>query len=398
MPPTNDSEPSSTRVSPSQVPDPAEDPWATPDEALVEAAAGGERLVASIRLYYYLVLSLVPVALLLSLPGAPGYVWISLTVALVSVALSFVLKGVAERGVRVPGIAIATTLYDIVAVSTVLVLVALTGRPLVAANSQVLWGVYLLLIAMTSIRFDLRLCLLAGLASSVTYGLVVAWIATTWDLVSLGESDPGYAGFGWATQFGRIVLMMVATALAAGMIARSRRLIAASGTDRLTGLANRALFEQRLFAEIARVERRGGMLALAFIDLDHFKEFNDRYGHATGDAALRAVAHAFAGEVRAEDVLARWGGEEFVLVMPGTRAAQAVSLLERVRRTLRDTRLGAADARGLGFSAGLAEYPADGPGAHALLEAADRRMIEAKRSGRDRTVLPSSPAAQDGGA
>src|SRR2546423_12098759 len=106
--------------------------------------------------------------------------------------------------------------------------------------------------------------------------------------------------------------------------------------DSLTGLANRRHAQEVLAAEVSRAERFGGPVALVVADLDDFKDVNDRHGHPTGDVALREFAEVLRETVRDVDLVSRWGGEEFLLVLPGTDGAGAAQLAERVRGTLRD--------------------------------------------------------------
>src|SRR5262249_26957729 len=102
-------------------------------------------------------------------------------------------------------------------------------------------------------------------------------------------------------------------------------------TDGLTGLSNRRAFGDLMRDEFARAERSGTKTSLLLLDLDHFKSINDTHGHGTGDAVLAAVAAALRGSARAHDIVARWGGEEFVITLADTDAARAVIAAERIR-------------------------------------------------------------------
>jgi len=150
--------------------------------------------------------------------------------------------------------------------------------------------------------------------------------------------------------------------------------------DALTGLLNRRGLEERLAAEVARATRERTSLVLVSLDLDHFKRVNDEQGHEAGDRALAMVGAVIADHVRGADLAARWGGEEFVVVLPGADAPAARVFAERVRAAV------AASGTGLTASAGVAvsDVPPDPP---ALLAAADAAMYAAKRTGRDRTVV-----------
>lgn len=168
---------------------------------------------------------------------------------------------------------------------------------------------------------------------------------------------------------------------------RIRNSIQASGTDVLTGLWNRRYFDQRLSAEVARAARQGRPLTIVFLDLDGFKFFNDRWGHGVGDKVLKIVARLLVDESREEDVIARWGGEEFVALLPDTDGAGAAEHLKRIRLKLAETALPTGDeAARITLSGGIAEYPADAASPADLIATADRRLLRAKQTGRDRMV------------
>src|SRR6185437_11343141 len=138
-------------------------------------------------------------------------------------------------------------------------------------------------------------------------------------------------------------------------------------------------------AELARAERFGGPLTLVVADLDDFKEVNDRFGHLTGDCVLRDFGAVLRSTVRDVDLACRWGGEEFVLVLPGTDAEGGVNLAERIREHLRDHATRALDGTPVHFTAsfGVAAAAA-GTNGQELLALADAALYEAKRTGKDR--------------
>jgi diguanylate cyclase (GGDEF)-like protein len=158
-----------------------------------------------------------------------------------------------------------------------------------------------------------------------------------------------------------------------------RALRRAAFADHLTGIANRALLLSRIDYEITRHRRARRRFALVMIDLDGFKALNDRFGHAAGDELLREVAHALQRTVRAQDTVARIGGDEFCVLAPETQGSGARQLVDRVLAAVRSVAVG---IESVGAGAGLAAFPDDGTSAAALLEAADQRLIAAKRSGR----------------
>lgn len=159
--------------------------------------------------------------------------------------------------------------------------------------------------------------------------------------------------------------------------------------DPLTGLANKRALQLAGEAELSRAARQQTSLALVVIDLDHFKEVNDRYGHPFGDQVLVAVAKALRSAVRAHDIVARNGGEEFVLLLPGTSYQEARAVVERARFMIEEIDL---PDGGLSSSAGVACTAAGVTRLRDLFEAADRALYLAKRQGRGRTELAALPA------
>ncbi|MDQ2733764.1 MAG: GGDEF domain-containing protein [Pseudomonadota bacterium] len=158
--------------------------------------------------------------------------------------------------------------------------------------------------------------------------------------------------------------------------------------DDLTGLWNRRQIDQMLEAAVKHAQRHGSALCVAMMDVDHFKRINDRYGHAMGDEVLKAVAGTLAGSVRAGDEVGRFGGEEFVLLLPATTMAQATSLADRLRsrmETLQSTPAGEPPVTG---SFGLAAWRA-GESAGDLVRRADQALYRAKAGGRNRVEADS---------
>jgi diguanylate cyclase (GGDEF)-like protein len=158
--------------------------------------------------------------------------------------------------------------------------------------------------------------------------------------------------------------------------------------DPLTGLHNRRYLEESLEREIQRAARRSTPVGVMMIDLDHFKRLNDTFGHDAGDAMLCAFADLFRGRFRGEDIVCRYGGEEFTVLLPETT-------LERALERAEELRAAAAEARPSGpvqpldpvtLSIGVASYPQHGDTGAALLSAADAALYRAKTAGRDRVV------------
>jgi len=161
-------------------------------------------------------------------------------------------------------------------------------------------------------------------------------------------------------------------------------------TDHLTRLYNRRYFMNRAGEEIERSLRHQAPLSVLMIDIDHFKAFNDTYGHATGDRVLQTVARAMQDALRKPDICARHGGEEFAVLLPSTPGENAYYVAERVRRTLSGTRytgLGLPAEANITISVGVATCPRDATELDALMELADKALYRAKAAGRDQVVL-----------
>jgi len=164
---------------------------------------------------------------------------------------------------------------------------------------------------------------------------------------------------------------------------RNARLAELASIDGLTGVKNRRRFHEELDTHFALWVRKGTPLSLVLLDLDHFKQYNDTFGHPAGDEVLRAVAGLLEGATRECDVAARYGGEEFAVLLPATGADGAAEIAERLRE-----RIELAPWALWGVTASLGVATADGhtrDGA-ALVEAADRALYDSKRSGRNRVT------------
>ncbi len=163
------------------------------------------------------------------------------------------------------------------------------------------------------------------------------------------------------------------------------RLAQEARTDPLTGLLNRRGFDEHAAREFAHLSRHDGSVALATLDIDHFKQINDEWGHVVGDRVLAYLARVLAKEARIVDVAARLGGEEFAVLMPGSGEAGAESFIDRVRAVLAEPN---ADLPCVRISAGI--VASAGPACvDTMLERVDRALYAAKRGGRNRTVVLS---------
>ncbi|MFC4058911.1 diguanylate cyclase [Planomonospora corallina] len=166
--------------------------------------------------------------------------------------------------------------------------------------------------------------------------------------------------------------------------------------DPLTGLHNRRHLMEALRRELRLAAESGAPLSVAILDIDHFKQINDRYGHGAGDQVLMRFAKLVGGQVRVDDVLARYGGEEFVLVLPGATGGQAAERVDTIRRWVTAGRLPAGGhTLSVTFSAGVAALTGEQK-AEDLLHSADEALYAAKRAGRNRVVL--APAEDASGS
>lgn len=192
---------------------------------------------------------------------------------------------------------------------------------------------------------------------------------------------------------GRWVDVMVSVcSIAAVILALERRnellltrLAGEARTDALTGLLNRRGFDERASVELAHARRDGGQVAIATFDIDYFKHINDEWGHETGDRVLARIGEILGTECREIDVAARLGGEEFTVLLPGGDSADADAFTQRIRLALA---VGDSDLPTVRISAGVVSTDRPATIQH-ILQRADSALYEAKRSGRDRTIVGS---------
>jgi diguanylate cyclase (GGDEF)-like protein len=178
-----------------------------------------------------------------------------------------------------------------------------------------------------------------------------------------------------------------------GLRAANRTLETLAITDGLTGLYNHRHFQDTIDKEIRRCDRENRLLSVLLIDIDHFKQYNDRFGHTEGDSALRRVSGQIAAKIRSTDMAFRYGGEEMAVLLPSCGKEQATEVAEKIRTavsssTARSGRFGAKNT----VSIGVATFPADGRVARALVDTADAALYQAKAEGRDRVIQAGGPA------
>lgn len=241
-------------------------------------------------------------------------------------------------------------------------------------------------------------------------GLPMAWpiasvllLPTAPVLVALAGWMPGFSLLGYSLlAWPMSVCTLLIYVLSAQNYLRRKALESAleqaSNTDPLTGLSNRRHFMPALESEYIRASRLRHPLAVLMVDIDHFKQINDRHGHATGDTAIRALAQVCREGSREIDWVARLGGEEFALLLPGSELTQAVTVAERIRRLAEGRELLSEGGEPLRFtvSIGVAALGPDVSDGEALLARADAALYQAKQGGRNQVRALAEPAPAEG--
>jgi diguanylate cyclase (GGDEF)-like protein len=203
-------------------------------------------------------------------------------------------------------------------------------------------------------------------AATIALGILLAWTLVDWPVA---------------------VLLIVGVTLVLHRNVLIRQLRAQARSDAKTGLLNARSWREVAAGELDRATRAGHHTSLLMLDLDRFKLINDRYGHLIGDRCLLAVADTLRSEVRGSDLVGRFGGEEFVVLLPNTPGHHAHAIAERIRTSVAAATVLTTDQEpgAVTVSIGVAAHPAHGTTLDDVLEAADKALYEAKSAGRDRT-------------
>lgn len=344
------------------------------DQALVRARASGEVLVAVMRLGFTIVF-----AALVVLNLTPHTQLLELGLILGAIAYSSGILGLAlkTRSAWLPWV---TSALDVTLISAGLLTYALAGEPVLAVNNRTYFDIYFFVMVNAALRYDWRLCAFTTLLVLSQFIGLSAYVTSHWDL--RGSFFP----FPHAIR----ILTLFATGVSATAVARwARHLRLMVGTDHLTGLSQRRPFLERIEEELQRAGSDRGSLSVALLDVDEFKKFNDTHGHLAGDRALQLLAARLRKSVRSSDLVARFGGEEFVIAFPRMDVERAVRRVNELRAELSGVQIPADGAmHQLTLSGGVGSWPADGETFEAVLTRVDERLYEAKAGGRNRVVGP----------
>jgi diguanylate cyclase (GGDEF)-like protein len=361
--------------------------WPPVDPALVDAGLEGELTVARTRIAIVALLALSPAATLIRRPAETPAA-LALVIEILFVALAVTILQLARRHPQPAWLGFAAAAFDVTFV-TASALFVVGGLAVIAPTSRVTFALYLLAILATSLRNDGRVATFSGALASVAWFGLTQW-ANLSGTAQTAVADGGiYGGGAAAGQAQELIIIAASTALSWTIVSRARALRLSSTRDNLTGLLNRAHFEERLGTELMRSARHRRPLALGLIDLDRFRSVNDSVGPVAGDEVLREVASRLRRTVRRTDLAARFGGDEFALVFIDTSVADAAAKLEEIRRTVSATPipLRVQTVVTLTCSASVAIAPLDGSLAESLIAVAESRLSAAKKAGRDRLMV-----------
>lgn len=377
------------------------DRWAefarTPEPLLMDAGAAGEHLVARIRLVVTALVFLIPVVDRFLRPAARE-VQVGLIFAGVALLLALFAYRLGRQRLYRPWIGFTTGVLDVTLVSLALVSFLFIDQPFTTLNSRVVYPIYLVAIGASALRFDPRICAVTGIVAMGEYLAVVAYTVASRPLVPTAADALAYGRFEWSDQVSRLMLLAIAGIVSTSIVLRTRRLQWLSARDRLTDVINRSVFEDLLATEASRVRRGGGSVAVLLVDVDRFGAFNGMYGQAAGDRTLRLVAAAIRQVTQRRGLVARYGGDEFAVLIAEPRSDGVADVAEEIRRSVsaapsHPSRMSRPEP--LTVSIGIASLPRDGRDAREVCAQAEERLAQAKQAGGDRVV--DAAALQGGG-
>jgi len=357
---------------------------------LVLGAPGHKRvrIVMTLLTQLIYVLFVVQLAVLVRMGFVAGpQAWgLGLFCLLGSLAFYLLLRtGLSERLSGEPSLMFWQNLHSVLAV--------LWAYAVVPALRGAVLAILVLIVAYGMFALRARQARLLGLLSALLMALVMAWKSLSDPLHYPAREEVMHLVITMTVLAGVSALSIRMGALRLRLRLQKAELEASlaqirllATQDELTGLVNRRHMMELLRAERARQQRTGRGASLVLIDLDHFKRINDGLGHQIGDAVLRTFADSVVHGLRETDVLARWGGEEFLLMLPETEASEALQTVQRMRDSLMPLAFEAiAPGLELTFSAGLATCR-PGDSIEAVIDQADQAMYRAKQAGRNCTV------------
>jgi len=353
------------------------------DQALVRARSDGEKLVALLRLAFIVAFAAI------RLTGSLGQTSWKFQIATVAIAVGYGLGMLllATKFTR-PWVPWVSTGFDITLITVSLVLYLVDDNPLGAVNNRIYFETYFFVIVTGTLRYDWRLSAFATLLAVSGFLGITIYVAGHWNLDDLQHDV--FGSFNQQTHALRIMLLcgVGVSSVAVAHWARHLRLMV--GTDHLTGLSQRRPFLERVQEELERSGSSRATLSLALLDVDEFKRFNDSFGHLAGDRALQLLAERLRKSVRTSDLVARFGGEEFVVAFPRMDVERAVKRVNELRAELSGVSIPipGESAKHLTLSAGVGSWPADGQTFEEVLAKIDERLYEAKTQGRNRVIGP----------
>jgi len=364
--------------------------WPPVEPALVSAGREGEVAAAQARIGLASLLCLSPLVTLYQDPGALQAT-LSLPLVALFIGVGFWTLWLARHEPHYAWASYAGSAIDITLVTAYQAMLFLDGMAFVAMGSRATFSLYIFAIIATGLRYDPRLVVATGLFAAIQWMAVIIWA----DASGLGAEAIASGRFYPSTrldgQFEELIVLATATVLALIIVGRSREIRLSSVIDGLTRLLNKAHFEERFALELERSIRHGRPLALAILDLDRFKAINDTMGHPAGDAVIYEAADRLRRKVRRTDLVARLGGDEFAVVLPETPPAEAVAKVEELCAAIGSLPIDVEQvAVTVTCSAGVSSCPSDGATVAVLVAAADKRLLDAKRRGRNRVVADST--------
>ncbi|MBI5833817.1 MAG: GGDEF domain-containing protein [Armatimonadetes bacterium] len=318
--------------------------------------------------------------------------WAQLTCMFAAVLYAAALFVAFSRRSQATWLSYVSVGMDVTLISCWLLSMVFTGDTLAAANSHVALPLYLLALALSGLRYNPRVTVFCAFLAAAEYALIIMTMVTLGDALNL--SNPritdqlvNYGQFDLLDQFTRLLLLVAGGVVATFGVRRARELRTAAIVDALTQVYNRGFLDERLHNEMSRAERYDREISVLLMDVDLFKQYNDRRGHQAGDQVLRELADILRYGLRGTDTVARYGGEEFVCLLPETGKEEAMRLADRLREQVAEHAFLHGHEQPTGavtISIGVGTYPGDAGDVESLVRHADQALYRAKAAGRNR--------------